>query len=36
MSNTIVAEALWKVTQWGVERRWRRLRGRSAPVDTGT
>ena len=28
MSNAIVAEALWKVTQWGVERRWRRLRRR--------
>ena len=26
MSNAIVAEALWKVTQWGVERRWRRRR----------
>ena len=36
MSNAIVAEALWKVTQWGVERRWRRLRRRGAPVGTGT
>jgi dolichol-phosphate mannosyltransferase len=37
MSNTIVAEAFWKVTQWGVERRWNRLRHRSAkPVGTGS
>ena len=35
MSNAIVAEALWKVTQWGVERRWRRLRRRGAPVGSG-
>ena len=34
MSNAIVAEALWRVTQWGVERRWRRLRRRGAPVGT--
>ena len=34
MSNAIVAEALWKVTQWGVERRWRRLRRRGAPVGS--
>lgn len=34
MSNAIVAEALWKVTQWGVERRWRRLRRNGAPVKT--
>ena len=36
MSNAIVAEALWKVTQWGVERRWRRLRRRGAPVGSDT
>jgi dolichol-phosphate mannosyltransferase len=37
MSNTIVAEAFWKVTQWGVARRWNRLRHRSAkPVGTGS
>ena len=35
MSNAIVAEALWQVTQWGVERRWRRLRRRGAPVGSG-
>jgi dolichol-phosphate mannosyltransferase len=35
MSNAIVAEALWKVTQWGVERRWCQLRRRATPVDTG-
>ena len=35
-SLAIVAEALWKVTQWGVERRWRRLRGQGAPVGSGT
>jgi dolichol-phosphate mannosyltransferase len=34
MSNAIVAEALWKVTQWGVERRWCQLRRRATPVDT--
>ena len=28
MSNAIVAEALLKVTQWGVERRWNQLRRR--------
>jgi dolichol-phosphate mannosyltransferase len=32
MSNAIVAEAFWKVTQWGVERRWTRLRRRVAPL----
>ena len=32
MSNGIVAEAFWKVTQWGVARRWERLRRR--PVST--
>jgi dolichol-phosphate mannosyltransferase len=26
MSNAIVAEALWKVTQWGVTRHWTRVR----------
>jgi dolichol-phosphate mannosyltransferase len=26
MSREIVAEALWRVTQWGLQRRWRRLR----------
>ena len=36
MSNAIVAEALWKVTQWGVERRWRQLRRRGTPVGSGT
>jgi dolichol-phosphate mannosyltransferase len=37
MSNTIVAEAFWKVTQWGVGRRWNRLRQRSAkPVGAGS
>ena len=36
MSNAIVAEALWKVTQWGVERRWQRLRRRGTPVGSGT
>ena len=37
MSNAIVAEAFWKVTQWGVERRWNRLRHRSAkPVGAGS
>ena len=35
MSNGIVAEAFWKVTQWGVARRWQRLRHRlPAPVGT--
>jgi dolichol-phosphate mannosyltransferase len=29
MSNGIVAEAFWKVTQWGVERRWNQLRRRT-------
>ena len=28
MSNAIVAEALWKVTQWGLARHWQRVRGR--------
>ena len=28
MSNGIVAEAFWKVTQWGIARRWQRLRHR--------
>lgn len=37
MSNGIVAEAFWKVTQWGVARRWRRLRQRlPARVGTGS
>jgi dolichol-phosphate mannosyltransferase len=36
MSNAIVAEALWKVTEWGAERRWRRLRRRGTPVGSGT
>ena len=37
MSNAIVAEAFWKVTQWGMERRWNRLRRRSAkPVGAGS
>ncbi|MDT7581615.1 MAG: dolichol-phosphate mannosyltransferase [Pseudonocardiales bacterium] len=37
MSNGIVAEAFWKVTQWGVARRWRRLRHRlPARVGTGS
>jgi dolichol-phosphate mannosyltransferase len=35
MSNAIVAEALWKVTQWGLERRWNRLRRRTQPARTG-
>ena len=35
MSNGIVAEAFWKVTQWGVARRWRRLRHR-LPTGAGT
>ena len=35
MSNAIVAEAFWKVTQWGVARRWRRLRHR-LPTGAGT
>ena len=34
MSNAIVAEALWKVTQWGVERRWRDCAA-GAPVGSG-
>jgi dolichol-phosphate mannosyltransferase len=34
MSNGIVAEAFWKVTQWGVARRWEQLRRRPASVDT--
>jgi dolichol-phosphate mannosyltransferase len=33
MSNTIVAEALWKVTQWGLTRRWQRVR-RRLPLRT--
>jgi dolichol-phosphate mannosyltransferase len=37
MSNAIVAEALWKVTQWGVQRRWIQLRRRTThPVGTGS
>jgi dolichol-phosphate mannosyltransferase len=37
MSNAIVAEALWKVTQWGVERRWNQLRRRDTHlVGTGS
>jgi dolichol-phosphate mannosyltransferase len=32
MSNAIVAEAFWKVTQWGLARRWNRLRRRAAPT----
>jgi dolichol-phosphate mannosyltransferase len=32
MSNAIVAEALWKVTQWGVARRWNQLRRHSTPL----
>jgi dolichol-phosphate mannosyltransferase len=35
MSRTIVAEALWKVTQWGAVRQWRRLR-REPADDTTT
>ena len=35
MSNTIVAEALWKVTQWGLARRWQRIR-RRLPRGTRT
>ena len=35
MSNTIVAEAFWKVTQWGVARRRDRFRRRST-TRTGT
>jgi dolichol-phosphate mannosyltransferase len=35
MSNGIVAEAFWKVTQWGVARRWQRLRHR-LPAAAGT
>jgi dolichol-phosphate mannosyltransferase len=34
MSNGIVAEAFWKVTQWGVARRWEQLRRRPASVGT--
>jgi len=33
MSNAIVAEALWKVTQWGVERRWNQLRRRDTHLE---
>jgi dolichol-phosphate mannosyltransferase len=37
MSNGIVAEAFWKVTQWGVARRWQRLRHRlPIPARTGS
>ena len=36
MSNGIVAEAFWKVTQWGVAWRWGQLRGRRAAVRTGS
>lgn len=36
MSNGIVAEAFWKVTQWGVASRWKRLRGRRSAVRTGS
>ena len=36
MSNMIVAEAFWKVTQWGVAWRWDRLRARRASVRTGS
>jgi dolichol-phosphate mannosyltransferase len=35
MSRAIVAEAFWKVTQWGVARRWDRLRHRT-PTHVGT
>ncbi len=31
MSRAIVVEALVRVTQWGLEDRWRRLRGRGRP-----
>ena len=34
MSNGIVAEAFWKVTQWGVARRWDQLRRRPTAVGT--
>ena len=34
MSNGIVAEAFWKVTQWGVARRWEQLRRRPASIGT--
>jgi hypothetical protein len=34
MSNGIVAEAFWKVTQWGVARRWDQLRRRPTSVGT--
>jgi dolichol-phosphate mannosyltransferase len=35
MSGAIVREALWRVTAWGVEDRWRRLRSRRGPFPTG-
>jgi dolichol-phosphate mannosyltransferase len=37
MSRAVVAEALWRITQWGVQRRWNRLRRRTArPVGAGS
>jgi dolichol-phosphate mannosyltransferase len=36
MSNGIVAEAFWKVTQWGLARRWRQLRHRLPASAAGT
>jgi dolichol-phosphate mannosyltransferase len=32
MSRAVVIEALWKITEWGIERRWRRLRSRLPAV----
>jgi dolichol-phosphate mannosyltransferase len=37
MSRAVVVEALWKVTSWGVTRRWQRLRRRGAtPTGIGS
>jgi dolichol-phosphate mannosyltransferase len=37
MSNGIVAEAFWKVTQWGLTRRWQQVRHRlPIPARTGS